>query len=317
MGTLVEGTHTAEFLAWEANSFLRETVTVLSGQNLASGAVVGRVTLGIGRVSIPTVVPVGSANGTASGVFAGPDVLVGNYVATCTAAASNAGTFSVVSPAGKRLPDATVGVAYTSREINFTLNDGSTDFGVGDVFTFVVSTTAPTVIGGTGTGTISALSLGPDAKPGRYQVICRAAVSNGGDFDVIGPDGDSIGRFLMGTSSAGSAAFASRQVNFTLTDATDFIVGNYFDIAVFNQLNGGKVVAWDPTTFDGRQYAAGALYSAIDATSADTPGVIVAHDAVVLKGGLSWAATITDAQKDNAYAQLAARGIVARDSTAV
>jgi hypothetical protein len=320
MGTLIEGTHTAEFLAWEANLFNRETVAVLSGQNLASGAVVGRVTLGIGRVSIPTVV--GTGTGTVSAVFAGPEVEVGNYVLKCTAAVANGGVFSLTTPSGKALPSLTMtpgsggSTTYTSRHINFTITD-STDFAVDDTFTFVVSTTAPTVIGGTGTGTISALSLGPDAKPGRYQVVCRAAVSNGGDFDVIAPDGTSLGRFLMGTSSGTSASFASRAVNFTLTDATDFIVGNYFDIAVFNQLNGGKAVAWDPTTYDGRHTAVGVLYAATDATAADANGLLITRDAVVVKSALQWGVAITAAQKESAYRDLAKRGVIARDGVTV
>lgn len=312
-GTLTEGGHTAEFLADELDPLMtRESITVLSGQNLAAGAVVGRVKFGIGRVSIPAVV--GTGNGTIGTVFAGPEVQAGNYVIACITAATDAGTFSVTNPSGKRLPNATVGVAYTSREINFTIADGSSDFIVGDTFTCVVNTTAPTVIGGTGTGVMTALSLGPDAKPGRYQVINRAVVANGGDFEVIGPDGASVGRFLMGTGSAGTAAFTSRTVNFTLSDATDYILGNYFDICVFNNLAGGKVVAWDPTTFDGRHKAEGVLYAATDATSADKGGVIVNRLALVMKSALSWGTAITAAQKESAYKDLASRHVIAIDS---
>jgi hypothetical protein len=89
----------------------------------------------------------------------------------CTAAAANAGTFSVTTPGGKALPSATVAVAYASRHLNFTINDGATDFIVNDQFTVTVSTTAP-VVSGTGNGTISGLSLGPDAKCGRYKLTC-------------------------------------------------------------------------------------------------------------------------------------------------
>jgi hypothetical protein len=104
---------------------------VLSGQNLKAGAVVGRVSRGIGRVSIPTVV--GTGNGTVSQVFAGPDVEVGNYVLTCTAAVANGGVFSLTSPSGKALPALTMtpGAGGTtkstrSRHINFTITDGAT-----------------------------------------------------------------------------------------------------------------------------------------------------------------------------------------------
>ncbi len=59
--TLTEGQHAGEFLLGEASvSKSRETITVLSGQNLAAGAVVGRVKYGIGGVSLPTVVGTGT-----------------------------------------------------------------------------------------------------------------------------------------------------------------------------------------------------------------------------------------------------------------
>jgi hypothetical protein len=153
--SLTETLQAGDFILQEIlGSIGRAALTVLSGQNLNAGAVLGRVKLGIGRVSIPTVV--GTGTGTVSGVFAGPDVEVGNYVLTCTAAVANGGVFSLTTPSGKALPPFTMtpgsggATAYTSRHINFTMTD-SGDFVAGDVFTFVVSTTAPTVIGGTGT----------------------------------------------------------------------------------------------------------------------------------------------------------------------
>lgn len=315
MATLTEGQHTGEFILWEQDPGVRESVTVLSGQNLAAGAVVGRVTKGIGRVSIPTVV--GTGDGVATAVYAGPEVEVGNYVLTCTAAVAHGGVFSLTTPSGKSLPALTLtpgsggSTAYTSRHINFTITDGSADFVAGDAFTFVVSTTAPTVIGGTGNGVMTALSLGPDAKPGRYQVINRVVIANGGDFEVIGPDGDAIGRFNW-SNSGSTASFTSRQVNFTLSDSTDYIAGNYFDIAVFNQLAGGKVVAWDPTTYDGRHRAVGVLYGNVNATSGDLPGVLVTRSARVAKSALQWGAAITSAQKESAYLDLAEREVLAR-----
>ena len=310
-GVITEGQHAGEFMMGERpDGGSRENITVLSGQNLEAGDVVGRVKLGIGRISIPTVS--GTGNGTVSGVFPGPEVQVGSYVATCTAAAANAGTFSVTCPDGKVLPSATVAVAYTSRHINFTIADGATDYIVGDSFTFVVSTTVPTVIGGTGTGVLSALSLGPDAKPGRYKINNDVVVANGGDMTVTGPDGNVVGGRFIWSASGSTASFTSRQINFTISDATDYIANNYFDVCVFNQLNGGKVVEWDPTTFDGRHQACGVLYSDTDATSADVAGVLIARDAVVIKSSLIWAAAITAAQKESAYLDLASRGIVAR-----
>lgn len=324
MTTLTEGQHAGEFLISErlgVGAPSRETITVLSGQDLAAGAVIGRVSKGIGRVSIPTVTTSGSSNGTVSKVFAGPEVEVGTYTLTCTATATNGGTWSLTTPSGKTLPSLVMtagsGTAtnYRSRHLNFTITDGSGDFEEGDVFSFVVSTTAPTVIGGTGTGTISALALGPEAVPGNYRVICTEAITNGGRWQVYrgGPDGGvSIGSFLMSAGSGTATSFETREISFTLTDATDFIVGNYFDVCVFNQLSGGKVVAWDPTVFDGRNVASGVLFDNVDASLADAAGVIVARDAAVLTSALQWGTSITSSQKESAYLDLLSRGIVAR-----
>ncbi len=309
--TITEGQHAGEFLIYESDPGLRETITVLSGQNLKAGAVVGRVNKGAGRVSVPTVV--GTGNGTVTLVYGGPETMVGNYVATCITAATNGGTFSVVNPAGKALPNAVVGTPYRSREINFTLNDGSTDFIVGDSFTFVVSTTAPTVVG-TGNGTVSAISLGPDAKPGNYRLEITAAITNGGEFKLTGPSGDITEQGFIVAGAGGTFVGANkRQINFTLTEgSTDFAVGDAFNLLVFNELAGGKVVAWDPTTFDGRDDVAGILYDNVDASAGDKAGVIVCRSARVDKASLQWAAAVTAAQKESAYLDLAARGVIAR-----
>jgi len=316
MSTLNEGVYTGEALVAEQHSLLRETVTVLSGQTLKANAVVGRVSKGVGRLSTPTVV--GTGNGVASAVFAGPEAVVGNYVLTCTAAAANAGTFSVTNPAGLLLPPLTVAVAYRSRELNCLIADGATDFIVGDAFTFVVSTTAPLVIG-TGNGTVSGLTLGPDAKPGNYRLEITAAITNGGEFKLTGPDGAIVEQGFIVVGAGGTFVGANkRALNFTVTEgATDFALGDAFNITVFNERNGGKVVAWDPTAVDGRDDAAGVLYAAVDAALADTAGVIITRDAVVMKSALQWGASITTAQRESAYTDLALRGVIARDGITV
>ena len=69
------------------------------------------------------------------------------WTLTCIHAAANSGLFSVVGSVTGARGVATVGSAYTSNvitpansEISFTINDGATDFSVGDVFT--IATTA-------------------------------------------------------------------------------------------------------------------------------------------------------------------------------
>lgn len=318
MSALTETNHAGAFILQELLGQLgRSAVTVLSGQNLVAGAVAGRVKYGIGRVSIPTVV--GTGNGTVTTVFAGTEVEIGNYVLTCTAIATHGGVWSLTTPGGKTLPALTMtpgaggSTVYTSRHINFTIVDGSTDFAVADVFTFVVGTTVPTVIGGTGTGVLSALSLGPEAKPGRYKINNDVVVTNGGDMTVTGPDGNVVGGRFVWAASGSTASFTSRQINFTISDATDYIANNYFDVCVYNQLLGGKAVAWDPTTYDGRHKVAGILFDDADASAADTAGVLVDGPAIIRKASLTWGAAITSSQKESAYLDMRALGIRARD----
>ena len=311
MTTKTEGQHAAEFIVSEAHGGLsREAITVLSGENLEAGEVVGRKTLGVGKAAIPTVV--GTGNGVMSALFAGPEVELGSYVLTCTAAATDAGTFSVTTPSGDLLPAATVAVAYRSRHINFIIADGSTDFIVGDAFTIVVATGAAAVVG-TGNGVLSGLSLGPDAKTGQYRIECITAITNGGEFKVVSPDGEELAVGFVVAGAGGVLVLGDqRQLNLTLTEgSTDYVLGDFYEVFVFNELI-GKVVEWDPTTFDGRNVVAGVLYDAVDASAADKTGVIVARNAEVRKADLRFATAITAGQKESAYLDLEARGIASR-----
>ncbi len=316
MATISEGNYRGEGIV-QSEEFSFEACTVLSGQNLLPMTVCGKVMIaGVGSVSVPSVV--GTGNGTASLVTAGPLVQVGNYVATCTAAASHGGVFTVVAPDGSTVGTLTMTggtgatTAFKSPHINFSITDGSTDFIVGDSFTFVVGSTAPTVIGGTGTGTISLITAGKKAQTGNYLVRITEVVSNGGRFEVIGPNGDSVQSGAMNTTSTGAAAITGDHINFTLTDATDFIAGNYFNVAVYGPAAAPKVVAWDPdvATWDGRQHVAGILLGAVDASGGDVAGTLLVRRAVVHASKLKWLSGTTESEKTYAKQQLTARDIV-------
>jgi hypothetical protein len=318
MASNTEGQHAGEFILSEApGSVSRENITVLSGQNLVAGAVIGRVNKAVGKAAIPAVV--GTGDGVMSALFAGPEVELGNYVVTCITAVANGGVFSVTTPSGNALPNLTLTpgaggtTTYRSRHINFSITDGSTDFAADDVFTIAVGSGAPAVVG-TGNGTISGLSLGPDAKTGRYRVECIEAITNGGAFKVLSPDGDEIAVGYIVAGAGGEYVLADqRQLNLTVTDgSTDFAVGDFFEVFVYNQLAGGKVVAWDPTTYDGRDDVAGVLYDAVNAAAADKAGVIVARNAEVRKADLQWATAISASEKESAYKDMDGLGIAAR-----
>ena len=312
---LTEGQHAGEFILSEESPGLRESITVLSGQVLKAGAVVGRVSLGVGRVSVPTVV--GTGTGTATLVSAGPEVELGSYVLKCITAVTNGGVFSLTTPSGTRLPDFTMTpgsggtTAYKSRHINFSITDNG-DFVVNDTFTFIVGTTVPVVVG-TGNGVISGLSLGQRAKLGNYIALCTAVATNAATWELFDPDGESLGERAYDGSGATAVWALNPQLNLTITDgSTDFAAGDVFNVAVFNQLAGGKIVAWAPGTYDGRHRAVGCLYDNVDAAAGDLPGVLITRNAEVRKDDLQWAAAISAADKDSAYLDLALRGVIAR-----
>lgn len=308
------GARPYEFLLSECEGTRsRDSVVVTSGAGvLVPGSVMGRITKRLAAAPIPAVSGSSPGNGTMTDLSFGPDVQVGTYVLACTATATNGGTFSVTAPDGTALPDATVGTAYRSRHLSFTLNDGSSDFTTTARFNVVVTAGGtPAVEGGTGTGTMSAISMGPDAQIGNYRVICRAVQTNGGDFDVIAPHGRSVGRFLMGTGSGAAASFTSAHINFTLTDATDFIVGNYFNIIVAGY-TAPEAILWDPTAVNGANEAWGILTDDCDASSAAQDAVCITRAAEVSLSKLAWKTTVTAAQKAEAYRQLAAAGVIVR-----
>jgi Bacteriophage lambda head decoration protein D len=307
MTTLTETVHAGGFLVSEANgNRSRDAGTLISGQNLVAGAVLGKITLAVAAAPIPTIV--GTGTGAMTLLTFGRAIQTGSYVITLLATSATA-AFSVTCPDGLAIANGVVGTAYASDHLNFLISSAGT-MTIGDTFTVVVTAAGtPVVIGGTGTGTMSAISLGPDAQNGGYRVVLKAVVSHGGDFDVIAPDGELVGRFLMGTTTGASASFTSSHVNFTLTDATDFILGNYFNIIVAK--GSGKFTAWAPTTYNGSHIAYGLLYADTNATSGDAICTVIAREAVVNTDEITWP-SVTAGVKAVGVTQLAARGIFGR-----
>lgn len=125
-----------KLIAGHEVELLTTGVTLLMGQGvLKRGSVIGEITKAVGA---PAADAGNTGDGTVTDVTLGAEAKLGNYKLVCTAAAANGGTFAVHDPDGNRLEDATVGQAYTSPQINFTINDGATDFIVGDEFTLPV-----------------------------------------------------------------------------------------------------------------------------------------------------------------------------------
>lgn len=136
MPEVTEGQHKAGFIVTETEGTIsRENVTVLAGQNLKAGHVLGKVSVG---TASGVAASGNTGNGTISAVSVGEGAKAGIYAVTCVEPAANAGTFLVEDPDGVTVGTAHVGIAFTG-PINFTLADGATDFVSGDRFLVTVT----------------------------------------------------------------------------------------------------------------------------------------------------------------------------------
>jgi len=77
----------------------------------------------------------------------------------------------------------------------------------------------------------------------------------------------------------------------------------------------GNLLAVNPAATDGTETAIGVLAFDTDATLIDREdAVLIARHAIVARNGLIWPSGMTPAQKSTAETQLAAQGILVRDS---
>lgn len=164
--------------------------------------------------------------------------------------------------------------------------------------------TGAAVAGNTGNGTIGTLSAGGGAKEGFYKVTMIEPTADLGTFMVEDPDGENVGRGVVGTAFSGPVVF-------TISDGdADFIAGDQFDIKVSQLTVKYKVL--NPAGTDGSNKAAALLVDAVNASAADKACVIVNRDAEVNGLELTWPGAIAAADQSIATAQLARIGIIVR-----
>lgn len=296
---LTETTHAGGHILSEPDGNRgRENGTLASGQDLAAGAVLGRITKVQAAGPIPTIS--GTGTGAMTALSFGPDVRVGVYTITLLATSATA-AFSVTAPDGTVLPNGAVGTAYVSTHASFLISSAGT-MTIGDSYALTVTASGTPAIVGTGTGLMSAISLGPDAQNGGYRVNILATSATG-EFEVIAPDGTKLKRGQIAT------AYASSHINFTIANGGTMTAGDYYNIVVAKPAAGSdKFTALAPTTYNGSHIAAGVLYAAVDATSAAKPCVVSVRNTKCNTNELVWP-TLGTAAKATATAQLAAKGI--------
>ena len=197
-----------------------------------------------------------------------------------------------------------------------TLISGGAACVVGQVLgqiTVGAATSAAKSGGNTGNGTCVVDATNPtliNAVAGVYTVRCTVAGTNSATFLVVDPNGLSLGTCSL-SGSGGTASFADR-IKFVITDgATDFIVGDGFDVTVpAGSLKWTQVA---PAANDGSAVAAGVCILAGNPASADVVSVAVVRGPAILKtSNLAWTSGMTTNQKTAALAQLAKLGITSR-----
>jgi len=279
----------------------RETVSVLAGQTVSKGSVIGKVTAG----SVPTTGTAGVGNtgdGTCTAVTGGVDVKVGTYTLTCIQAVLNGGVFTVQDPDGYALPNIVVGTAYTNNQINLIINDGGADFGVNDTFTIVVAAgglqVRPINFSGVD-GTEHAYGIMTDAVDASAPSEYSRAFTSGGTYEIT--PGDTI---LGATSSA-----TARVIKVEVSSGT--WAGGDAAGTITIDTKSGTFQAENLNIGDNSNVAtiAGAF---TQTSAADTDGVAIVRDAEITATNLVWPSGTTTAQKAAALAQLKALGIIER-----
>lgn len=195
-----------------------------------------------------------------------------------------------------------------------TAYDSAATWAIGRVLTRVLvsGTGTPAAnAGNTGTGTVGTVTVGATALVGTYKVVIEQAVTDKGLFTVFGPNGQSVGTGQV------ASVFTGGGISFTISDATDFVVGDGFSIVVAGTEKYRTIEASDfsalnvnPVIFIG----SGAGFDSLAvANNTDTTVIVIERGPVqVVKEGLSYGTSIdTTAEKNELYALLAAKGIIA------
>lgn len=280
--TTTEGLHPFEAIL-EYDNISKDTITIAKGQSLTAGTVLGKITrAGNGAVvtgsiasTTLTVTSVTSGTLTIGQYISGSSVTAGSYITAFGTGTGGTGTYTVSAASTAGSTTITATAAY-----------------------------ATAWSGNTGTGTMGAITVTSAAKVGTYKLVVVEAASNAGNFIVYDPDGVIVGQGDV------ASAYSSGGLAFTISDATDFVAGDGFDIVV--AAGSGYYVLHDASANDGSQTAAAVLAYDVDATSEDTTAVAITRLAEVKSSLLTWKTGASAGDKTAGLASLATHYIIAR-----
>lgn len=183
-----------------------------------------------GQATLGTPAYTGTGNGALRYLAASPTAITETWTLTCTAAAVNGGTFSVVGSISGTKAAATVGTAYDNGLLAFRIDDGSVDFIVGDAWTIaatqgVLAAQRVVSFAGTGNGTLTPAAVYAGYQFEVWTIKCTAAATNGGTFSVTGSVSGAQAAATVGTH------YDNGKLKFTLNDgATDFALDDTFTL---------------------------------------------------------------------------------------
>ncbi len=297
---ITEGTYLNDLLKFEMDNYhSREQVTVLAGQDLLMGSVIGKIKVG----AVPTTGTAGANIGavTCTGVTGGNKTKVGVYTLRCVTVVASGGVFSVKDPDGEALPEANVTVAYTNPAINFLLNDVGADAALGDTFTITVPI---------GSGKVKELNLiGIDGSEDAFGILTAGAGTTDSTQKQVAYTSGGVAELQAGETLTGAISGATAQVVSYALDSGTFAAGTAAGTLILdNQVGTFQSENLDST----RQTNICTIGANTAAYNPDRQAVAIVRDAQIVADYLSWPTGATDAQKAAALTQLANAGIVTR-----
>ena len=160
----------------------------------------------------------------------------------------------------------------------------------------VADAVTASAITGTGDGTVTLATVVPgQIVPivGVYVLNCIVALTNGGTFELVDPNGAQVAGGLTLDVGAGAATvFEAGGLQFTITDgAADFVVG---DTATLTVVADGKMVLFATAGAGGAQIPKAVLTYEVTVTGAGNEPV-----RVMRKGKLNFNRLVIDADGDN------------------
>jgi len=169
-------------------------ITLLSGQNCARGAVLGKITLGAASRAAK---PGGNAENTGDLTLDATTPILANaqvgvYTVRCITAATNGGIFRVTDPRGNVLGDVAVAATFAN-QIKFAIADGTQDFIVGEGFDVTIAA---------GSGSYKAsITAAVDGSQVPDAILAEATDASDGDVATVAYFG---GEFAAGALTLGA-----------------------------------------------------------------------------------------------------------------